>query len=706
MEASGPEGWFPVPDAAPDLRFPAASLPDAPAAEQPSGEPQAYPARPELSLSLRLPPDNPALCAPQQDIHGISAGHPALRLIPALPASGLWQALNAFHTPAAQVKVAVSGLRDFTLAPNGQPQANAPETPLEIFGPTPRAGSFVDVEAPDWNGKRLTSLRLRWNWNAPEHFARYFAAYPFSGIRLAPFCKSGAEGEWEAAGEAVKPEGGGLRSLDCPPPPDGRLHACRWQVEGNGSLFGHADYPALLARLTIAESSLLRRLWAFVTRSPRLKDLRPPYTPLCDAISLDYEAETDCDLTAPGTLTHIHPWPRSASAERLKLFAHHTEHALHLELDGLSGQLGKLPLSVHFSVQNLNPADDEAWSSAMTIQGAQATHDESRALRESGIMRLLLDAAQSADGRRRVSFLWTKRPAFAIQSILLHALRAVARPEATGGERPFPLPAGTLTEVSLPLDPPGSMPVAQPCASIGGRHAETAESAAFLRESAEYLSHRNQAILPRDYERLVLQEFPEVLAVRCLPRSGPSLDGKTPGAVALVVFAPPAGARIHRPDGSFTLDPDLPAYADEELLRAIREFLQARSSPFVRLHVAQPRYEALHVSLRGELMPGTREQEAVEETRRTLSLFFAPWAFAPEEALFGASPSGDGLLQRLEAPSWLAALHECVVDSPDRTPLALLRRGERQPRAIVAAAGPAGLFCTARMDIDFTGPQS
>jgi len=701
VEASGPEGWFPAAKATLELRFPiATAAPEGESSSPGAHEAKAPGATPELLLSITLTPEQPGLVAPEEEVHSLQAKYPSLRLVPSLPQSPLWEALNAFQTPKVHAAVAVSGLRQFNLTVNGQSLPLAPGAPVEVFGPMPKADAFVEVEAPEWEGKRLSTLRLHWKWNAPESFEDYFAVYPFSGIRLARFWKMTAESAPAFAGNPIPLEGGTLSALHCPLPPEGRLKAYRLQVEGEGSLFGHGDYPALLAQLTLKEASLLRRLWATLTSGPRLKNLRPPFVPLWSDITLEYKAEEDFALTKPEYFAQLGPLPYPGATCPPKLFAHQANHALHLELEGLEEQPQKLPLSVYVRVQNLNAASEVAQPPAMHLCGALAMEDESRLLQESGILHLLLDAAQEADGRRQLSFHWTKRPAFALQAVLLHAAWATARMEATeaDGNRPFPLPAGMLSAVAFPNST--AMPATQPFPSVGGRPAKKAESTAFMQESAEYLSHRNQAIVPRDYERLVLREFPEVVAVRCLPHSGPKLEGKTPGAVALVVFAPPEGARMHAPKASFTLDARLPAYADAALLDAIKSHVQALASPFVRLTVMQPRYEALHIALRGKLRPSKDLKEAIAEMRQAVSALVAPWAFFPEKTLFGASLHADVFLQTLQTLPWLASLSECVVKGPGRAPLVMLQ-DEAKAEAVLSCLTPAGLFLPESIEVEF-----
>jgi hypothetical protein len=75
-----------------------------------------------------------------------------------------------------------------------------------------------------------------------------------------------------------------------------------------------------------------------------------------------------------------------------------------------------------------------------------------------------------------------------------------------------PVPAGTISKLEKP--DPGVKGITQPFASFGGRGAE--QSQAFFTRISERLRHKNRAITLWDYERLILEAFPQVYKVKCL----------------------------------------------------------------------------------------------------------------------------------------------------------------------------------------------
>ncbi|WP_027187587.1 hypothetical protein [Desulfovibrio cuneatus] len=712
---------------------PEAAQPDQPASDFTTSEEMICPL-PELRLSLTLTAEQPGLCAPQADTHNLDALHPALRLKPVPGVSRLWAVLHTFSLGNLHVAVQVKGTRGFSCFASSQVTPAAQGMPVEIFGPLPVPGAALMLDIPELGNKTVQAMRLHWNWAAPESFAAYFRAYDFAPLHLAPSCKKHALSDvWEITGNPVELHGGGIRTLECPLPQDGQLCSYRWSLGGTGSLFGHASYGTLLAQLTLIEASLFKRAWAWLRGNPRLHDLNPPFTPAWNDICLDYEADAHYDLRLePGLLAHEHPWPQCtpSAAEPPHLFAHYTQHSLCLSFSQLENQRESLPLSLYFRLQNTAELGGGAIPHAMSVRGARLLHDATTGLCQSGTMRLLLDAANqeettgesAAPGNtpaRHVRLHWHTRPDAALQGIHAQAAWAVYSPceQSDVQERPFPLPAGMLGELGRlgrenADQKKTALTITQPYASSGGRPSGLTRQGQteFWQNCAEELAHRGQAVLPKDYERLVLRECPEVLAVRCLPHCDAALEDKSPGSVAVVIFAPQEGARTALPSeivdtkktlpGGFVLDPTLPGYADSELLRQIEEFLRERASPHVRLHVMQPHYERMNLRLRATRDPAKDPSEAVMETRQALFRTLSPWAFTPCETIIGRPLAGSDVLQALHGLSWLESIDELVVVSPAREKeFVLVAHGRENTEAVISTENPATLFHLADMDI-------
>jgi hypothetical protein len=261
-------------------------------------------------------------------------------------------------------------------------------------------------------------------------------------------------------------------------------------------------------------------------------------------------------------------------------------------------------------------------------------------------------------------------PALALGGLHAHAAWALFDLEnwRAAGEapRPWPLPVARLSVCDG-----RNITVFQPYASIGGRARGSAGSADFWRDQAEELSHRGQAVLPRDYERLLLREFPEALAALCLPHTDEQLRRNRPGHCAVIVFAPQNSARLHQADGRCTLNPGLPAYADGQLLADMQKFLAGRASPLAAVHTLQANFQAVTPVLRASLDPWKNTAEARRELGGIFGRFLAPWAFAPGRAVFSRPLDRRMLEEELRGLPWLVNLLE--LDLLSAAPLAPTR---------------------------------
>jgi hypothetical protein len=198
------------------------------------------------------------------------------------------------------------------------------------------------------------------------------------------------------------------------------------------------------------------------------------------------------------------------------------------------------------------------------------------------------------------------------------------------------LAAETISKLAQPDSAVKS--VRQPFPSFGGRAAEL--PAAFHTRISERLRHKDRAIGLWDYERLVLEAFPEIYKVKCLDHTQyePSDSGEgiyrelAPGHVTIVTI----------PELRFNHSRDrLRPYTSLGLLEKIAAFLQKRLSCFARLHVKNPEFEEVFVDFRVRLRAGFDETYYVNQLRQAITAFLSPWAFEG-----GGSPSFGGRMYK------------------------------------------------------------
>lgn len=175
-----------------------------------------------------------------------------------------------------------------------------------------------------------------------------------------------------------------------------------------------------------------------------------------------------------------------------------------------------------------------------------------------------------------------------------------------------PLPAGTLKELAKPL--PGLSAVLQPYASFGGRAPE--DEAHYYTRVSERLRHKNRALTPWDYERLVLEHFPGIYKVKCAPFDK---NGKERlGYVTVVVI--PDRRNTH------PTDPFHPKASISEL-KAIQAFLAQHTPPFTTLEVVNPVYETVQLEFDVKFMPGCDKGYYKAQLQQDLIRYLSPWAY-------------------------------------------------------------------------------
>ncbi|MVM33494.1 hypothetical protein GO755_25885 [Spirosoma sp. HMF4905] len=190
-----------------------------------------------------------------------------------------------------------------------------------------------------------------------------------------------------------------------------------------------------------------------------------------------------------------------------------------------------------------------------------------------------------------------------------------------GNDPAFPakvLPAGTITK----LDQPDAAvkKIDQPFPTFGGRGKEASQG--FYTRVSERLRHKDRAIGLWDYERLVLEAFPQLYKVKCLNHTyyEPGIYKElAPGHVTLIAV----------PDQQIQNQRDpLKPYTSLGVLEEIHDFLSQRLSSFVKLHVKNPQFEGVRVRFRVKFYDGFDETFYKVRLQEAITRFLSPWAFA------------------------------------------------------------------------------
>ncbi|WP_298740416.1 baseplate J/gp47 family protein [uncultured Chitinophaga sp.] len=215
------------------------------------------------------------------------------------------------------------------------------------------------------------------------------------------------------------------------------------------------------------------------------------------------------------------------------------------------------------------------------------------------------------------------------------------------------LPAQRISALAVPQSAVKS--VVQDFPSFGGRTAET--DAQFYVRISERLRHKGRAINIYDYERLVLDAFPDIYKVKCIPHTkicrndaGAGTPLQSPGWVTLAVipeitgFAP--GSRF-RPKVS------------RILLKQVSDYLQQRTSGFVRVQVINPNYQEVNFSGNVKFKSGKDKQFYKSLLETDVQSFLSPWILTgSQDIVFGSTIMMSSVLQFIEQRSYVEYVTE------------------------------------------------
>lgn len=175
------------------------------------------------------------------------------------------------------------------------------------------------------------------------------------------------------------------------------------------------------------------------------------------------------------------------------------------------------------------------------------------------------------------------------------------------------LPAGCIAKLKTPQAEIKKL--SQPYAGFGGAPTETAEH--LTRRAAERLRHRNRCITPWDYERMLLEAFPSVHRVKCIPHASET-SWLAPGHVMLIAIPD-----LRNQNAVDKLRPRV----DLNTLTLMTEYAQAHCGMQVKLKVRNPSYQRVRADFKVLFMAGKPFNFYRNELEQALIRALSPWAF-------------------------------------------------------------------------------
>lgn len=552
----------------------------------------------------------------------------------------------------ATLKAAAKGVRSL-LVQNEQSVLD-PSKPFRPFGAIPAVGDhfYVGHTAIFSNELTTAKLHLKWkgvpheNWNT--YYANYTDAPTNSTFKVETAVLEDKEWKKQTTAHLFNTTSA-KHSVSIDLNPNGllrktdeqeitqwnyathygfaRLKLLAHHPTSRFQAFGHLAYPKEVMRINQLN----------VTANPKL-ELNQPYTPFIEQLTLDFETKEET-ITISNTIDsfyHVSAYGQQKitlgdelnEASILPSYAYEGECYI-----GLSGVNAPQSVSLLFQLaEGTANAEQSQIKSGIKwhylsgnewkeMNRLRISKDTTRNLLNTGIIRF--DLPKDMDASHQVmpdGLYWLKasipQKSAGIDRVLNIHTQAVAVKEidpALSNEVVAPNTVAKLANGSR-----GITEISQPYASFDGTNADS--ETLFYARMTERLRHKNRAVMIWDYERLVLDEFPNLYKVKCLNHTNYQTE-MVAGHVMVAVIP-----NLRKKGERSPFQPKLSIHRRME----IYDFLRERISPFIYLRVENPIYEPIRLSFNVGFHQGHDEGYYGKKLHRELQEFLSPWAFENE----------------------------------------------------------------------------
>ncbi|QMU64749.1 MAG: hypothetical protein GKR88_10920 [Flavobacteriaceae bacterium] len=411
-----------------------------------------------------------------------------------------------------------------------------------------------------------------------------------------------------------------------------------WEFTLNAPDFYHTDYSRLLSKQQLlADENSNKELLLNPPYTPKIKKMTMTYTALATIATEKYTVGEDDDL-----LFYVHPFgfaeivpSEETDTQGDVWYALFPEYPNQGELYlGLENLVPPNNLSVLFQLAEGSANPDLAppevmWSylsrnNWIPFKGDQIPADTTNGLINTGI--IIFDMPEEATNNNTLlsaGYHWIKaevnqNSAATCDTIGIdtQAVHLVLTNPAEVPDDHFstPLPAGSISKTFENLDE--IKEVSQPYTS--GKGAPEEEDTAFYIRTGERIRHKNRLWALWDYERIVLEQFPDVYKAKCLYINDKTNPDSQPGRVDVLVI----------PDirGKLPFNPFEPKVPSGRLLE-IQQYLDGYRSQAVDMIVRNANFIPVKlrfsVRFRTGYNPGVYQVKVNEDLKQYLS----PWAY-------------------------------------------------------------------------------
>jgi len=624
-----------------------------------------------FSLKFNMSPSLPAISIYQPGIHGegYELHQPLLKVI--------FRSQDTFHPysflqflEVEQIKlhVEVKQLKHLTVHSNYGPMDHS--IPFDLFGPSPKLGSYLLIGNDEIFSKNLDELKLGWSFHSlpvEEDIESYYKGYPngimndsfklsiqaLSDFRYLPLDKSNAEKvnlfeitDGKVANNRVLDQID-LSKLDILPDfeieeediqeksIDQKTGFLKLELESPSIGFGFEVYSDVYNKsVTMSTNKQIEN----PTNGFTFEVPNEPFSPLIKDIYLDYKASSEFNFVGSfkgsddlhENFIQIHPFGKKYLIKNGLVF----ERSLmpYFEFQGalfIGLQTQKFPLEFSLLFElgrnenwSLGDMPQLEWSYLSSNQWKSfkidnLLFDQTEGLTRSGIISFMSPSDMTDDNHvMPAGQYWiccrTNNNADLASKISKIYLNGFSAQGILQENVSHPEVLQPYQVQSLEKNIPGILDIIQPLASVGGRGQESTKD--FVSRISETLRHKNRAVSQWDIEKLLLQQFDWLGLVKVFGNFGHEKH-VSPGQLVIV------GIPIVEQKTSFYLPKMTPGQIKE-----IDNYLENIMNPFVKVKVINPQYEFLLV--KGKIKFHSQETgQLLKELYNDLLMSICPWFY-------------------------------------------------------------------------------
>ena len=526
------------------------------------------------------------------------------------------------------------------------------EKPFMPFGSTPVDGSQFYVGHPEVFSKKLTSLTLDWQWvDAPDKPQAYYDSYSDSEIIFETTPAILQDKNWSEKSKASLGKEEFVSTLTLSPSSETSFKTeeefkaftndlqhgfLRLKLTSPEMAFGHKKYPKLLQEAVLEAG----RIWEADTSL--LQNLNAPYTPVWENLKLKYTSSLSSSVNSDKAQMQLFELTEFGHQKTSKHLVNGFDGKgrLYIGLENVKTN-GSISLLVQFAEGTADPFSIATSKFGWYFLGRDGwqkfapekiTVDSTEKLLQSGIVRFALAEAETEHSLMPDGLFWLKLVVFNDPSLYNNFISIQTQATTVKFQNnqndlthlKSAVPAGTIAK--LKVKDPAIKSVQQPFATFGGSPNEDEDS--YLLRVSERLRHKDRAIQIWDYERLILENFPEIYKAKCLNHTGRLCSSPeettakyseiSPGDVTVICIPNLKNSAKHnlaRPAVKFAT------------LQKVQDFLLKRCSAWVNLEVRNPKYEELNVSFNVKFYPEiTNTGFYLTKLKTEIDSFLTPWA--------------------------------------------------------------------------------